>query len=79
MSYWKLQADLMDARREGREEGILIGEKHGEEKMNELIKQLLKDNRIEDIKKIVSDDSFRKAMLKQYGVAEASEEGYRVS
>ena len=65
MSYWKLQADLMDARREGREEG--------EEMVMELLQYLLKDSRDNDIKRAISDRDYRNDLYKYYGIAEPNE------
>ena len=65
MSYWKLQADLMDARREGKEEG--------EEMVMELFQYLLKDSRDNDIKRAISDRDYRNDLYKYYGIAEPNE------
>ena len=65
MSYWKLQADLMDARREGKEEG--------EEMVMELFQYLLKDSRDKDIKRAIADKDYRNDLYKYYGIAESDE------
>lgn len=65
MSYWKLQADLMDARREGKEEG--------EEMVMELFQYLLKDSRDKDIKGAIADKDYRNDLYKYYGIAESDE------
>ena len=55
-----------------REEGIQIGEargeKRGEARHKALCDHLLKDGRIEDLKKAVSDESYTEKLYKEYGL-----------
>ena len=55
-----------------REEGIQIGEvrgiKKGESRLNKLYGSLLKDGRIEDLQKAVSDESYMEKLYKEYGL-----------
>ena len=55
-----------------REEGIQIGEvrgiKKGESRLNKLYGSLLKDGRIEDLQKAISDESYMEKLYKEYGL-----------
>ena len=51
-----------------REEGIQIGEARGEARHKALCDRLLKDGRIEDLRKAVSDESYTKKLYKEYGL-----------
>ena len=59
-----------------REEGIQIGEargevygiKKGESRLNKLYGSLLKDGRMEDLQKAVSDESYMEKLYKEYGL-----------
>ena len=55
-------------RKEGREEGIQIGEvrgiKKGESRLLRLNELLLNNNRIDDLKRAVSDAEFREIFIK---------------
>ena len=59
-------------RKEGREEGIQIGEvrgiKKGESRLLRLNELLLNNNRIDDLKRAVSDAEFREILYKEYGL-----------
>lgn len=58
----------------GEKRGITIGEKRGREKMaseiNMLNSILLKQNRIEDLKRAVSDLDYQRQLLAEYGIGE---------
>jgi len=40
----------------------------GEDKLAKLIEYLLKDNRIEEIRRVSSDVEYRKRLYKEYGI-----------
>ena len=42
--------------------------KNGEKRLNCLNEKLLNDNRIEDLKKAVMDESYREQLYKEYGL-----------
>ena len=44
------------------------GEASGEKRLNNLNEKLLNDNRIEDLKKAVTDESYREQLYKGYGL-----------
>lgn len=48
-------SQMSSAKEEGREEGIQIGEKRGEARLNVLNEHLIKDNRLDDLKKAIVD------------------------
>ncbi len=52
--------------------GIAIGEKRGEkrglDKMNQLVMILLEQNRIDDLKRAVSDQSYQNRLMAEYGI-----------
>lgn len=48
----------------GRSEGIQIGAEHEQR----LTKSLLKDNRIDDLKRALDDPAFRQKLLEEYGI-----------
>lgn len=58
----------------GEKRGITIGEKRGREKMaseiNMLNSILLKQNRIEDLKRAISDLDYQRQLLAEYGIGE---------
>ena len=49
------------AREEGREEGI--------SSLNTLYELLLKDNRLDDLKRAVNDEEFRESLFKEYNIS----------
>ena len=57
-----------------KEEGIQIGEKRGEargeirgiKKVNDLYENLMRDNRLDDLKKAIVDEAYRKKMYEEY-------------
>ena len=51
-----------------REEGIQIGEVRGENRAFLLNELLLNDNRIDDLKRAVSDAKYREKLYKEYGL-----------
>ena len=55
-----------------REEGIQIGEargmKKGESRLNRLHEMLLKDGRIEDLRKAVSDEAYTEKFYREYNL-----------
>ena len=56
----------------GEKRGIQIGEvrgiKKGESRLNKLYGSLLKDGRIEDLQKAISDESYMEKLYKEYGL-----------
>ena len=52
----------------GEKRGIQVGEKRGEARHKALCDHLLKDGRIEDLKKAVSDESYTEKLYKEYGL-----------
>ncbi len=63
---------LADSRKEGRQEGIEIGEKRGiafgEQRLSMLIERLTHDNRHEDILHVCADASVRQQLYLEYGL-----------
>ena len=57
-----------------REEGIQIGEKRGEargikkaeNRLNDLYESLMKDNRLDDLKKAIVDETYREKLYEEY-------------
>ena len=72
MSYWKEQADLMDMRREaialGEKRGEKRGERQGEDRLSRLFRILMDEGRLEDMKKVTEDESFRASLYRYYGL-----------
>ncbi len=70
----------VEGRAEGRAEGITEGRIEARETLNKLIKRLLDDNRLEDIKKSVEDEIYQDKLLKEYGLFTdtAGEAGMRI-
>ena len=54
-----------DEREEGREEGVQIGT----ERVNKLIRYLIRDKRSDEIERVVSDMAYQGVMLREYGLA----------
>ena len=63
-------SQMSSAREEGREEGIQIGEKRGEKRgearLNVLNEHLIKDNRLDDLKKAIVDETYREKLYEEY-------------
>ena len=57
-----------DARREGREEGLVTGMKKGSRLMNELNRRLIEDGRTEDLFRSIQDAEYQKELLEEYGM-----------
>ena len=53
---------------DGREEGRKEGESKGQERINELNRRLLADNRHADLVKSVEDSAYQKTLLQEYGL-----------
>ena len=60
--------DMCTAFRQMREEGIQIGEKRGEERVNQLIRMLLQENRGNEIPKSVADRAYQEKLFMEYGI-----------
>ena len=58
-------SQMSSAREEGREEGIQIGEKRGEARLNVLNEHLIKDNRLDDLKKAIVDETYREKLYEE--------------
>lgn len=55
-------------RKEGRKEGRQEGKHEGREEMNTLTGLLLRDNRMEDLKRSLADRVFQQELLEEYGI-----------
>ena len=51
-----------------REEGIRIGEERGEDRLNRLNEILMKNHRIDDLMKAISDKTYREKLYQEYGL-----------
>lgn len=60
LSYYDEELHLKTLRKEGKEEG--------KQAVNTLIQILLKENRIDDLKRAAEDDEYENALLKEYGL-----------
>lgn len=52
----------------GREEGLELGREEGSENMAALIKVLIAENRIEDLRRASEDTGFRDKLLREYHI-----------
>ena len=53
----------------GKAEGVAIGETRGEARMQALIKNLLLDNRMDEVRKVVSNTGkYKDKLYKEYGL-----------
>ena len=55
-------------REEGREEGRAEGVSAGIQREQKLTRSLLRDNRIDDLKRALDDPAFRQKLCKEYGI-----------
>ena len=55
-------------REEGRAEGLREGREKTLRKINDLNNHLLKDDRMDDLKRSLKDNAFQEALLKEYGL-----------
>lgn len=53
---------------EGHRTGLEEGEKRGEDRLNRLHKKLLDENRIEELRKSVEDESYQKKLFEEYNI-----------
>ena len=53
---------------EGREEGLAEGRKQEAERMDKLVSELLKTNRIDDLKKATSDSEFKSKLFREFNL-----------
>ena len=53
----------------GIEKGIAKGESRGENKMALLVKKLLDQNRIDDVKRASEDEKSRAELMKEFGIS----------
>lgn len=60
--------DVCQAIQEMREEERLKGEKIAEKILNELMKRLIQDKRMEDLKRAVYDGDYKEQLLMEYGI-----------
>ena len=65
---------IEDGKKAGIEEGIKEGIKEGIRCANELMQQLLKDGRIDDIERVISDTEYQEQLLEEYGIRSESRE-----
>ena len=52
----------------GREEGIGIGREEGEEKLNRMNMLLIRENRMEDLKKAAEDKEYRRKLYCEFAL-----------
>lgn len=61
----------------GESRGIVIGEKRGREKMaheiNTLYAALLEQNRMDDLKRAITDTDYQRQLLSEYGISDDEE------
>ena len=50
------------------ERGVKRGKESGEQRLSSLIKQLLVDQRMDDIRKVTEDKTYREALYKKYSL-----------
>ena len=55
-------------RREALEEGKIDGERIGEERFSQLLQMLIENGRMEDVKRISADKSYRNQLCQEYGI-----------
>lgn len=55
-------------RREALEEGKIDGERIGEERFSQLLQILIENGRMEDVKRISADKSYRNQLYQEYGI-----------
>lgn len=60
--------DIEVQREEAFKEGLEEGREEGEYRITELYRKLITDNRIEDLKKSMSNAEYQKQLLKEYGL-----------
>lgn len=53
---------------EGHKTGLEEGEKRGEDRLNRLHKKLLDENRMEELRKSVEDESYQKKLFEEYNI-----------
>lgn len=63
-----LEAGKKAGKKAGREEGIKEGREEGENRVNELVRRLIADNRFEDLKHSSEDKNFQKKLFQEYGI-----------
>ena len=56
-------------REEGRKEGRKEGQAEGQKRMSLLTAKLLKENRLDDLKKITEDEEFMEQLMKEFGIS----------
>ena len=67
-----LEEMMRDERMEGMQEGLKKGMQQGQERINQLIILLSKQNRSEDIIKAASDKEYQEKLLKEFNLYSAS-------
>jgi predicted transposase/invertase (TIGR01784 family) len=60
--------DMSSQRDDGMKEGIEIGREQGRNTLTQLMQRLLDENRIDDLKRSLSDPEFQAMLLKEYGL-----------
>lgn len=60
------ESGIAVGREQGERAGEKKGEKHGEERFAALSERLLRDARLEDLKKAVSDRAYRGRLYREY-------------
>ena len=59
---------LSEGRKEGLKEGLSEGRRMEAERMDRLVSELLKANRIEDLKKATSDSEFKNKLFREFNL-----------
>ena len=62
------EAERKFLKNEGREEGLAKGRKLEAERMDKLVSELLKANRIDDLKKATSDSEFKSKLFREFNL-----------
>lgn len=65
---------IKEAEEKGKEQGLISGLERGQKQMSQLISELIKDNRINDLKKATGDEKLLKKLLREYGLIDELEE-----
>ena len=63
-----LEIGKEQGRKEGRKEGLSEGRKMEAERMDRLVSELLKTNRVDDLKKATSDSEFKSKLFHEFNL-----------
>ena len=59
---------LSEGRKEGLKEGLSEGRRMEAERMDKLVSELLKANRVDDLKKATSDSEFKNKLFREFNL-----------